>query len=131
MAKVSWLTWKLFPKERLVKDIVKRCDVPEDVVDKVFTTTFEVIKDRIMDGYTVQVENFGNFKLKHLKRRAIGMHYVSGRPAVSEEHLKIEFLAYVDLQRRAKRKLLRQKRKEEEAAKNADIEQTTEYTGEF
>lgn len=122
MAKVSWLTWKLFPKSRLIKDISKRCEMPEEEVDKIFTTTFEVIKDRIMDGYTVQIEDFGNFKLKHLKRRAIGMHYVSGRPAVSEEHLKIEFLAYSDLKRRAQRKLMRQKKKEEEAAKNADTE---------
>ena len=66
-----------------------------------------------MEGKTVQVAEFGTFRLKHLGRRINYNMFDPDTPSVSEEHLKISFMALTDLKRRAERKLKRQKAREE------------------
>ena len=76
-----------------------------------------------MKGRTVQVENFGTFRLKHLGRRVKSLDMINNPDdyGVSEEHYKVTFLAYADLRRRAQRRLKREiARAERDAYENDD-----------
>ena len=113
---------KVYPKKMTVKAVAKDVGMSEESVSKVYDSLFKIMGKKIMEGYTVQVEEFGSFKLKHLGRRVQPHHALNPDHEVfSEEHLKIHFMAFADLRRRAERKLMRQKKKEEEEA-NADTE---------
>lgn len=105
----------LYSTARLINAISKNTGYAEEAIAQIFKETFRVINDKIMDGKTVQVEDFGSFRLKHLGRRV--KIYYPGFPelnSVSEEHLKITFMAYADVRRRADRKLQKQKSQNED-----------------
>lgn len=104
---------RLYGKDLQVKAVSKETGVSEDTVSAVYDAVFKTISDKIMAGKTVQVPDFGNFKLKHLDRRATYNYLTQGVTSVADEHLKIHFMAYTDLKRRATRKLKRQKAREE------------------
>ena len=104
---------RCYGKNFQVKAVAKETGVSEEVVSAVYDALFENISDHIMCGKTVQIPEFGNFKLKHLSRRATYDFMTQDVTSFSEEHLKIHFMAYTDLKRRATRKLKRQKAREE------------------
>lgn len=70
------------------------------VVEPVCASLVEVISSEVIRGQTVQVDNFGMFKLRFLNRRTIPKHYISGEEAMSEQHFKISFKEYLPLRQR-------------------------------
>lgn len=111
---------RCYNTHQIVANVSSKTGVDYMKIDEIFRVTFEVIMDKIMRGYTVQVDKFGSFKLKHLGRRVQMNETMTDHPSVSEEHLKIHFMAYDDLKRRARRKLLKQRR---EARRKAEAEE--------
>ena len=107
----------IMTEKDIIKRVAKDTGYAEEFIEPIFTDIFKVISDSVMKVKNVQIRNFGSFHLKHMNRRVIGTHYMSGEEAVSPEHYKINFLAYSDLKRRAQRKLLREQRKAAEAEK--------------
>ena len=104
-------------EKNIITAVAKNTGYDHDTVETIFTNIFKVIGDSIMKEKKVQIKDFGSFHLKHLQRRVIGTHYMSGEEAVAPEHYKINFLAYADLKRRAQRKLIRQLKKMAEEEK--------------
>lgn len=107
---------KCYNTRQIVTQLSKKTGLDYLKADEVVEYLFDHISKKIMQGYTVQVTNFGSFKLKHLGRRVQMNETMTDHPSVSEEHLKIHFMAYDDLKRRAKRKLLKKKREERKKA---------------
>lgn len=107
-------TERCYGKALQVSAVAKSIGVSEDIVSAVYDEIFKVITDNVMKCRTVQVPGFGNFKLKHLGRRAAFDWNTQTVSTASEEHLKITFMAYADVARRLQRKLNRQKAREEE-----------------
>lgn len=107
-------------EKNIINKVSKDTGYSPEVVEPILTDIFKVISDSVMTEKIVQIRGFGSFHLKHLGRRVMAKHYMSGEEAVTPEHYKINFLAYADLKRRAERKLQRKKKKEEEAA-NAEM----------
>ena len=101
----------------IIKKVVNDTGVEKEIVEPVFNDIFKVIGDSVMKEKNVQIKNFGSFHLKHLGRRVVGVHYMTGEEATSPEHFKVTFLAYSDLKRRAERKLIRQQKKQAEKEK--------------
>lgn len=113
----------VYSPKRLYTAISKESGIDEDTVKKVFAATFDAITENVMKGRTVQVENFGTFRLKHLGRRVKSLDMINNPDdyGVSEEHYKVTFLAYADLRRRAQRRLKREiARAERDAYENDD-----------
>lgn len=102
-----------------IKKVAAATGCTKEQVDEIYRAIFKVIGDYVMKGKTVQVKDFGTFRLKHLHRRAMEVQDIVNWEKVSPEHFKITFMANADLRRRADRKLLRQKKKEALAEKEA------------
>jgi len=111
-------------EKNIIKAVEKNTGYDHETVEKIFTNIFKVIGDSIMKEKNVQIKDFGSFHLKHLHRRVIGTHYMTGEEAESPEHYKINFMAYADLKRRAQRKLMRQLKKMAEQEKMEYEEET-------
>ena len=109
-------------EKHIIQRVAKDTGYDEKIVETIVEYTFKALSDAIMRTKIVQIRNFGSFHLKHLRRRVIGTHYMSGEEAVSPEHYKINFMAYADLKRRAERKMIRdQKRAAEEAEEDEEL----------
>ena len=103
-----------YKDRHFIKKAAAEAGVDIEKTEIIFRSIFKQISDEVMKGKTVQIGEFGSFKLKHLGRRVSVNVFDPQYEAVSKEHLKISFTAYADLNRRAERKLIRQKKKEEE-----------------
>lgn len=99
-------------EKRIIARTAKETGVPLATCDLVVHQFFTELKKSIMTAQTVQITDFGKFQLKRLGTRVQRVNHISGRTSIIDEHLKISFLAYSDLNRRAQRKLKRQLSKE-------------------
>lgn len=111
---------RCYNTHQIVTEVSKKVNLDYMKMDEVFEVLFHHIMTKIMAGYTVQLDKFGSFKLKHLGRRVQLNELMCDHPSVSEEHLKIHFMAYDDLKRRARRKLMKERR---EARRKAEAEE--------
>lgn len=75
-------------------------EADRETVNKVCAAFIETILQNAIDGKTVQIENFGSFRLKFLNRRSIPQHYMSGEEAMSEAHFKLTFKEHMAVKRR-------------------------------
>lgn len=102
-----------------IKKVAAETGCSIEQVDAIYRSIFKVIGDYVMKGKTVQVKDFGTFRLKHLGRRAMAVQDIVTWEKVSPEHFKVTFMSCADLRRRADRKLLRQQKKAVLAQKEA------------
>ena len=86
--------------KKLLAKTGKLSGVDVSVVEPVCAALIEAIIQEAMKGHTVQIENFGMFRLKFLHKRVMQTHPVSGEEAVSEEHIKLSFKEYTPLKQR-------------------------------
>lgn len=99
-------------EKRIIQRTAKATNVDLKTCEVVIHQFFIELKKSIMTAETVQITDFGKFQLKRLGARVQRKNFVSGRPSISDEHIKISFLAYADLNRRAQRRLKNKLRKE-------------------
>lgn len=114
-------TERCYNTQQIVTQISKKTGLDYMQVDEIFEIIFKLITEKIMHGYTVQIDKFGSFRLKHLGRRVQMNELMTDHPSVSEEHLKIHFMAYDDIKRRARRKLLKDRRKAKKEAEALEM----------
>lgn len=108
----------VYNEKKMIPDLARILGMDTATVTEVYEKTFWLINKKIMEGKTVQIPEFGTFRLKHLGRRVSNYNAIlfPDEYKISEEHFKIHFMACADMRRRADRKLKRQKKKAEEAA---------------
>ena len=108
----------VYSSNRIVAHLAQTTGIDSETCRKIFETTFWIINKKIMEGKTVQVADFGTFRLKHMEKRMSCYDKIlfPNEYQISEEHYKVSFLAYEDVKRRAQRLLNKKKKKAEEAA---------------
>lgn len=86
MQRVPRYTYK-----ELVARVSRSTGYPTEQCKAILDNAFNTILVHVTLGKSVEVKDFGIFKMKHMGRRTISQHYVSGEEAISPEHMKLSF----------------------------------------
>lgn len=80
-----------FRYKDLINRISRSTGFPKEQVKAIVDNAAETVIVHATLGKNVMIDNFGVFKMKHLGKRSIERHYISGEKAISPEHMKLSF----------------------------------------
>lgn len=86
-----------FRYKDLIDRVSRSTGFPKEQVKAIVDNAAETVLVHATLGKNVMIDNFGIFKMKHLGKRSIEQHYISGERAIAPEHMKLSFkeAAYV------------------------------------
>ena len=86
--------------DKVLDSVEKKAGYPKEICDAVIKGLSETIVYNTMMGKTVEIPEFGSFKLKFMGARSIPRHYMSGETAMAARHFKLSFSEYKPVKER-------------------------------
>lgn len=78
------------PKKVLFKKIADKAEVSLTATEKIMETAFQVIKEELKAGNSIEIREFGTFKVKHCAAK-VGRNIRTGQPVPVPEKDKMTF----------------------------------------
>jgi len=76
----------------LIKDVAKKCGLPQKQVKPIIEAIFEQIKNTLSQGSYVHIKGFGRWDVRHKKER-IGRNPVTGELALIKKRIVPRFIS--------------------------------------
>lgn len=80
-----------FRYKDLIDRVSRSTGFPQEQVKAIIDNAVDAVLVHTTLGKSVEIENFGIFKMKHMNKRTIAQHYISGEEAIAPEHMKLSF----------------------------------------
>lgn len=80
-----------FRYKDLIDRVSRSTGFPQEQVKAIIDNAVDAVLVHTTLGKSVEIENFGIFKMKHMNKRTIAQHYISGEKAIAPEHMKLSF----------------------------------------